>query len=114
MSVRARLVTLSGAALALPLMAVGAASAAQAATPPPVPVVPVPVVPVPVVPVPPTKALPAALDMVTPYEPQLSCDPRDKPGVAAFAACVRVAGAFAAICQLHGGGDQLKMGMDTV
>ena len=84
MSVRARLVTLSGAALALPLMAVGAASAAQAATPPPVPVVPVPVVPVP-----PAKALPAALDMVTPYEPQLSCDPRDKPGVAAFAALMK-------------------------
>ncbi len=79
MSVRTRLVTLSGAVLAVPLMAVGAASAAQAATP----------LPAPVAPVPPTKALPAALDILTPYEAQVSCDPRDKPGVAAFAALMK-------------------------
>ena len=79
MSVRARLVTLGGTVLAVPLMAVGVASAAEAATPAVAPVVPVP----------PTKALPAALDIRTPYEAQLSCDPRDKPGVTAFAALMK-------------------------
>jgi len=57
-------------------MAVGAASAAQAATPIPSPT-------------PPTKALPVALDVKTPYEAQVSCDPRDKPGVVAFAALMK-------------------------
>jgi peptidoglycan hydrolase-like protein with peptidoglycan-binding domain len=42
-----------------------------------------------VVPLPPKKAVPVALDMVTPYEPQLSCDPRDKRGVTAFAALMK-------------------------
>ncbi len=98
MSVRARLVTFSGA-LAVPLMAVGAGSPAQAATPIPAPVTPAPVTPAPVIPVPlvpspmvprpPSKALPATLDMATPYQAQLSCDPRDKPGVAAFAALMQ-------------------------
>ena len=92
MAVRTRLVTLSGAALALPLMAIGLASTAQADTTPVAPVPPptpakLPVVPV--VPTAPTKALPVALDMQTPYQPQLSCDPRDKPGVAAFAALMK-------------------------
>jgi peptidoglycan hydrolase-like protein with peptidoglycan-binding domain len=44
---------------------------------------------VPVIPAPPRKALPVALDMRTPYEPQLSCDARDKPGVVAFAALMK-------------------------
>jgi len=79
MSVRARLVTLSGTVLAVPLVAVGVASSAQAATPPPGPVVPVA----------PHKSLPAALDLRTPYEGQVSCDPRDKPGVSAFAALMK-------------------------
>jgi peptidoglycan hydrolase-like protein with peptidoglycan-binding domain len=39
--------------------------------------------------VPPTKALPVALDSRTPYEAQLSCDPRDKSGVTAFAALMK-------------------------
>ena len=89
MSVRARLVTLSGAALAVPLMAIGLASTARADTTPVTPVPPPTPAKVPVVPAAPTKALPAALDMRTPYEPQLSCDPRDKPGVAAFAALMK-------------------------
>ena len=69
MSVRRRLVTLGGTALAVPLLAVGVASAARAATPAHAPVVPVP----------PTKALPVALDVRTPYEAQLSCDPATSP-----------------------------------
>ena len=77
MSLRARLVTLSGAALAVPLMAVGAASVARADTPVPSP------------PLPPTKTLPVALDIQTPYQAQLSCDPRDKRGVSAFAALMK-------------------------
>ena len=79
MSVRARLVTLSGTVLAVPLVAVGVASAAHAATP----------VPAPVTPAAPHKSLPAALDAKTPYEAQVSCDPRDKPGVTAFAALMK-------------------------
>src|SRR5471030_1767540 len=80
MSVRARLATLSGTVFAVPLIAVGVASAAHAATTvtPPKPAA------VPIVPVTPKKALPAALDVKTPYEAQLSCDPRAKPGVTAF------------------------------
>jgi len=39
--------------------------------------------------VPPTKALPVALDVSTPYEAQLSCDPRDKRGVTAFATLMK-------------------------
>jgi peptidoglycan hydrolase-like protein with peptidoglycan-binding domain len=77
MSVRARLVTLSGTVLAVPLVAVGVASAAHAATP------------APVAPAAPHKSLPAALDAKTPYEAQVSCDPRDKPGVTAFAALMK-------------------------
>lgn len=38
------------------------------------------------IPAPPSKTLPAALDVKTPYEAQVSCDPRPKPGVTAFAA----------------------------
>ena len=79
MSLRVRLVTLSGTALAVPLMAVGAASVARAETP----------VPAPVAPLPPTKTLPVAVDVQTPYQAQLSCDPRDKPGVSAFAALMK-------------------------
>ncbi len=89
MAVRARLVTLSGAALALPLMAIGLASTARADTTPVAPVPPPTPAKLPVVPAAPTKALPVALDMRTPYEPQLSCDPHDKPGVAAFAALMK-------------------------
>ena len=89
MAVRARLVTLSGAALALPLMAIGLASTARADTTPVAPVPPPAPAKLPVVPVAPTKALPVALDLRTPYEAQLSCDPRDKPGVSAFAALMK-------------------------
>ena len=90
MSVRTRLITLSGAALAVPLMAIGLASTARADTTPVKPVAPPKPAPVPVVPAAPRKALPAALDMRTPYEPQLSCDPREKPGVTAFSALMKV------------------------
>ena len=38
------------------------------------------------IPSPPSKALPAALDVKTPYQAQVSCDPRPKPGVTAFGA----------------------------
>jgi peptidoglycan hydrolase-like protein with peptidoglycan-binding domain len=68
MSGQARRFIVSGTALALALT-VGVAPAARAATP-----------------APPSKALPAALDVQTPYEAQVSCDPRPKPGVTAFAA----------------------------
>jgi Putative peptidoglycan binding domain len=67
MSVRMHRLLVSATALAF-AMTVGMAPAAQA------------------IPVPPSKALPAALDARTPYEPQVSCDPRPKPGVSAFAA----------------------------
>ena len=90
MSVRARLVTLGAAAFALPLMAVGLASTARADTTPVKPVAPPKPAPVPVVPAAPRKALPAALDKRTPYEPHLSCDPREKPGVTAFSALMKV------------------------
>ena len=89
MSVRARLVTLSGTALAVPLMAVGVASAARADTPAPTPAPSPTPIPAPVVPVAPSKTLPGALDIRTPYQPQLSCDPRDKTGVSAFAALMK-------------------------
>ena len=79
MSVRGRVVALSGTVLAIPLIAVGVASAARADTPAPAPVVPAP----------PSKPQPVALDIRTPYEPQLSCDPHDKPGVSAFANLMR-------------------------
>ena len=68
MSVRTRRLTVGCTAVAF-AMAVGLAPAAEAA-----------------IPTPPTKALPAALDVKTPYEPQVSCDPRGKAGVLAFAA----------------------------
>ncbi|HEX7537475.1 MAG TPA: peptidoglycan-binding domain-containing protein [Dermatophilaceae bacterium] len=41
------------------------------------------------IPAPPSKALPVVLDSQTPYEGQVSCDPRPKPGVVAFAALMR-------------------------
>ena len=87
MSVRARLVTLGAAAFAVPLMAIGLASNAQADTtlgkpPPPKPAPPV-------VPAALRNALPVALDVRTPDEAQLSCDPRAKPGVVAFAALLK-------------------------
>ena len=85
MSVRARLFTLGGTVFAVPLVAVGVASAAHAATPPPPPAP----APAPVAPAAPQKALPAALDVRTPYEAQVSCDPSDKPGVTAFAALMK-------------------------
>lgn len=71
MSVKTRGLTVSGTVLALAL-AVGVAPTAQAA-----------------IPTPPSKALPSALDAKTPYEAQVSCDPRPKPGVVAFAALMR-------------------------
>src|SRR5450759_3688997 len=89
MAVRARLVTLSGAALAVPLMAIGLASPARADTTPVEPVPRPTPAKLPVVPAAPTKGLSVALDMRTPYEPQLSCDPHDKPGVSAFAALMK-------------------------
>ena len=63
--------TASGTALAF-AMTVGFAPAAYAA-----------------IPTPPSKVLSAALDAKTPYEAQVSCDPRSKPGVTAFAALMR-------------------------
>jgi hypothetical protein len=69
---RIRRLTVSGTALAFALT-VGMAPAAHAA-----------------IPSPPTKALPAALDARPPYEPQVSCDPRSKPGVVAFASLMLV------------------------
>jgi peptidoglycan hydrolase-like protein with peptidoglycan-binding domain len=68
MSGQSRRFIVSGTALALALT-VAVAPAARAATP-----------------APPGKALPATLDVQTPYEAQVSCDPRPKPGVSAFAA----------------------------
>ena len=68
---KARLVAVGGAAIALPVLAVWAASSAEAAPAAPVPA-------------PPTRTLPAALDVVVPWQPQDSCDPVDKPGVRAF------------------------------
>jgi len=38
------------------------------------------------IPTPPSRVLPVALDARTGYQPQVSCDPRAKPGVTAFAA----------------------------
>src|SRR5665647_3487804 len=89
MAVRARLVTFSGAALAMPLMAIGLASTARADTTPVARVPPPASAKLPVVPVAPTKAFPVARGMRTPYEAQLSCDPRAKPGVAACAALMK-------------------------
>jgi len=68
MFVRTRRLTVGVTALTFALT-VGWAPAAEAA-----------------IPTPPTKALPAAVDVKTPYEPQVSCDPRPKAGVVAFAA----------------------------
>ena len=68
MSVHFRRLTVSGTALVFALT-MGLAPAAQAA-----------------IPSPPSKGLPAALDARAPYEPQVACDPRYKPGVSAFAA----------------------------
>jgi hypothetical protein len=64
-------VTVSGTALAL-LLTVGVAPSASAA-----------------IPAPPRKSLPVALDARTGYQPQVSCDPRAKPGVTAFAALMK-------------------------
>lgn len=71
MSVKTRQLLVSGTALVLAL-ATGMVPVAQAATP-----------------APPSKVLPVALDAQTPYEPQVSCDPRAKPGVVAFGALMR-------------------------
>jgi len=85
MPVRTRLFIASGTALVLGLAVGGVAPAAQAepfaltlrpalasAVPPPL-----------------TKVLPAAVDVRTPYEGQVSCDPRPKPGLTAFAALMK-------------------------
>ena len=69
MSVRRRRMTVGGTALAFALT-VCVAPAAHAIPSPPSP----------------AHALPSALDAQPPYEPQVSCDPRPKPGVTAFAA----------------------------
>jgi hypothetical protein len=71
MSVQTRLLTASGTALAF-AFTVGMAPAAQAA-----------------IPVPAYRAFVVALDYKTPYEAQVSCDPRPKPGVTSFAALMR-------------------------
>jgi hypothetical protein len=68
MSVQTRRLTVSGIAVAF-AVTVGIAPAAQGA-----------------IPSAPGKALPAALVARAPYEPQVSCDPRSKPGVVAFGA----------------------------
>jgi len=69
MSALKRRLTVTGAALALVLSG-AVAPVAEAATP-----------------APPTRTgLPAALDARTPYQAQISCDPRAKAGVVAFAA----------------------------
>jgi len=82
MSRHNRLVTVSGTALVFALSATGLVPAAQAGA------LAAPLRPAiaPLVAAPPGKALPAALDVKTPYEAQVSCDPRTQPGVAAFAA----------------------------
>jgi Putative peptidoglycan binding domain len=82
MSVQLRRFIVSGTALVFALAAVGVGPAAHADAPAPSmrPAV------ASAVPLPPSKALPAALDVYEPYEPQVSCDPRPKPGVIAFAA----------------------------
>ncbi|MEP7194564.1 MAG: peptidoglycan-binding domain-containing protein [Actinomycetota bacterium] len=71
MSGRTRRLTVGVTAIAF-AMTLGLAPTAQAATPKP-----------------PTKALPSALDVRPPYEPQVSCDPRPKAGVVAFAALMK-------------------------
>jgi hypothetical protein len=68
MSFPTRRLAVSATAVAF-AVTIGLAPAAQAATPGP-----------------PSKALPASLDARPPYEPQVSCDPRSKPGVVAFGA----------------------------
>lgn len=82
MSVQKRLLTVSGTALLLAATSVGAPAAWAAA---PVAVPKATVAPI-VVPAPPSKVLPSAVDVKTPYEAQVSCDPRPKPGVTAFGA----------------------------
>jgi peptidoglycan hydrolase-like protein with peptidoglycan-binding domain len=82
MSVHTRLVKISGTALVLALSAVGPGSVAQADALTPAPGSAV----APVAPPPPSTTLPVALDVMTPYEAQVSCDPRTQPGVSAFAA----------------------------
>jgi peptidoglycan hydrolase-like protein with peptidoglycan-binding domain len=67
---KARLVAAGGAVLAAPLIGALTAGNAVAAVAP--------------APKPPTKTLPARLDVMTPYQAQVSCDPTDKPGVRAF------------------------------
>jgi hypothetical protein len=82
MSVQLRRLTLSGTALAFALAAAGVAPVAHAD----VQAISLRPAVAAMVPAPPSKALPAALDVYEPYEPQVSCDPRPKPGVTAFAA----------------------------
>jgi len=69
MSARTGRMTVGGTALAFALT-IGLAPTAEAIPAPPRP----------------STVLPAALDARPPYEPQVSCDPRAKPGVTAFAA----------------------------
>jgi hypothetical protein len=66
-----RRLTVSGTALAF-VLTVGVAPPAHAA-----------------IPSPPHKSLPTALDASVGYQPQVSCDPRAKPGVTAFAKLMR-------------------------
>jgi peptidoglycan hydrolase-like protein with peptidoglycan-binding domain len=80
MSAQRRLSTLSSAAVAVALVAVGVAPLAQAQT---LPLALRPALAA-AAPAPPTKALPTAVDVKTPYQGQVSCDPRPKPGVTAF------------------------------
>jgi len=81
MSAQSRLLTVSGTALLLAVTSVGAPAAWAAA-----PASFLNATAVPTVPAPPTKVLPTAMDVTTPYEAQVSCDPRPKPGVIAFGA----------------------------
>jgi peptidoglycan hydrolase-like protein with peptidoglycan-binding domain len=85
MAIQARLSALSGTALLFVVTSVVVAPLTQAAT------LTLPLQSaVASVPGPPTKALPTAVDAKTPYQGQVSCDPRPKPGVTAFAALMKV------------------------
>ena len=81
MSVHPRRLVTCGTALALALTVVGGGPAQAGAA-----ALSVRPALAPVVPAPPSEALPVALDVFEPYAPQVSCDPRPKPGVSAFGA----------------------------
>lgn len=85
MPAQTRLFTASGTVLALGLAVAGVAPAAQGASL----VQSLRPALVSAVPRPPTKVLPLALDVQTPYQGQVSCDPRPKPGLTAFAALMK-------------------------